>query len=96
MGRLWIGAVLVAGLAGCVVTPEPPVGPLPPEPAPDACGASGAQGLVGLDESVLATMKFRQPVRVLRPGMAVTMDYSAERLNIEVDAAGRIIRVSCG
>ena len=30
------------------------------------------------------------------PGMAVTMDYSAERLNIALDEADMIVSVTCG
>lgn len=66
------------------------------EPAADACGASGLQGLVGQPASTLDTMRFAQRMRVIRPGQAVTMDYSAERLNIAVDGAERISRVYCG
>lgn len=88
---------LTLALSGCVVAAPPqPDGPLPPEPSPDACGASGLQGLVGQSDRVLRTMRFSQPVRVIRPGMAVTMDYSPFRLNIETDRAGRIMRVYCG
>lgn len=84
-------------LAGCVYEMPPPVeGPFPPVEAPDACGASGLQGLVGQPESVLMSMRFSQPVRVIRPGMAVTMDFSAFRLNILIDRLGRIERVYCG
>ena len=35
-------------------------------------------------------------VRVLRPGQAVTMEFNAERLNLEVDATGRIVAARCG
>jgi peptidase inhibitor I78 family protein len=35
-------------------------------------------------------------VRVIRPGQMVTMEFNERRLNIEVDAAGRVIRVRCG
>jgi hypothetical protein len=35
-------------------------------------------------------------VRVIYPDTAVTMDYSADRLNFEVDRTGRITRVNCG
>jgi len=35
-------------------------------------------------------------VRVIRPGMAVTMDYVPERLNIDIDAAEVISGVRCG
>ena len=35
-------------------------------------------------------------VRVIRPGDAVTMDYRQDRLNIELDADGKIVRFNCG
>ena len=82
---------LALALAGCVAEEPAPV-----LPSDDACGAPGLQGLVGQPRSVLATMTFAGPVRVIEPGMAVTMDYSPNRLNIELDAGGRITRVTCG
>ena len=35
-------------------------------------------------------------VRVLRPGMMVTNDFSATRLNIRVDNARKVLATSCG
>lgn len=95
--RKWMAGGLVAGLlAGCVAEMPYP-GPQPqPEPPGGRCGAAELQGLVGQKASVLDAMRFSQPVRIIRPGMAVTMDYSAERLNIEIGNAGKIKRVSCG
>jgi hypothetical protein len=99
--RLAAAGLAAAGLgllAACTLEPPPgpPSGPLPPEPAPDACGAADLQGLVGQPAAVLAAMTFPAPTRVIRPGMAVTMDYRADRLNIEVNAAELIARVTCG
>jgi hypothetical protein len=34
--------------------------------------------------------------RVLRPNQAATMEFNAQRLNLELDAAGVIRRVRCG
>ncbi|MDB5666687.1 I78 family peptidase inhibitor [Cypionkella sp.] len=85
--------VLPLALLGCV--PEDAPGPLP-EPIEDACGASALQTLVGQSAKRLEVMRFGQPVRIIRPGMAVTMDYSAERLNIEINEAEMIARVTCG
>lgn len=68
----------------------------PPMAGPDDCKASELQGLVGQDQGRLAVMKFAGPVRIIQPGMAVTMDFNPARLNIEIDAQGRISRVSCG
>lgn len=86
---------LALGLAACV--PEPVAPPLiDPLTTENACGADDLQGLVGQSASVLATMRFGQTVRVIRPGMGVTMDFSPQRLNIEVDADEVITRISCG
>ena len=93
MTRLILCLPLLA-MAACVPVPPDPVPPaLPPD---DACGAPGLQGLVGQPRRVLETMKFGVPVRVIEPGMAVTMDYSPNRLNIELDDEGTITRVTCG
>lgn len=35
-------------------------------------------------------------LRWIRPGDMVTMDYSAQRLNVHVDAQGRVERFACG
>lgn len=86
---LTISALLL--LAGCIVEPMPE-----PLPDGDACGAAGLQGFVGQDEAILAATTFVAPVRIIRPGTAVTMDFSPGRLNIELDARGKITRVYCG
>lgn len=88
MKRLTATAVLC--LSACV---QPP--PATP-PGADACGAGALQGLVGQPSSVLAAMTFPAPTRVITPGMAVTMDFREDRLNIEVNAAEAIARVFCG
>jgi Peptidase inhibitor I78 family len=77
-------------LAGCVETM-----PMPVEPE-DQCGASDLQYLVGQRGRVLDGMRFSQPLRVVQPGMAVTMDFQAERLNIWLDDRDVIERVTCG
>jgi len=93
---------LASLIAGCVaVFPVPlPKGQVKPAPsAPvgaDACGAAGLQGLVGQPEAVLKPMRFAQPVRVVHPGQPVTMDHAATRLNIDIDAKGRISALYCG
>ncbi len=64
-------------------------------PVENACGAAGLQGLVGQSATVLQGMTFKLDTRVIRPGMAVTMDFRPDRLNIEIDAQERIARVFC-
>ncbi|WP_103258937.1 I78 family peptidase inhibitor [Tabrizicola aquatica] len=77
-------------LAACVE-------PLPtPTPTSDACGASELQYLVGQPGVVLDGMRFSQDVRVIQYGMAVTMDYRADRLNFWLDRRDVIERVVCG
>lgn len=95
--------LLLAPLAllGCVEMMPPRPGPQP-GPVTDSCGAASLQYLVGQPATVLAAMTFPAPTRVIEPGMAVTMDYSPNRLNIwlapgRVQAEGKVIeRVTCG
>jgi hypothetical protein len=84
--------LLVAALSlSACVAPAPSV-----DPGPDACKASELQYLVGQPGVVLDGMRFSQDVRVIQPGIAVTMDYSATRLNIWLDRRDVIERVTCG
>jgi hypothetical protein len=78
-------------LVACVDETPPPVDPMPP-----TCGAEGLQGLVGQPASVLETMKFAGPVRIIHHDMAVTMDFNPDRLNILLDRDDVIERVNCG
>jgi Peptidase inhibitor I78 family len=75
--------------------PTPPM-PMAPKPAGvDACGASELQDMVGQSQDTLARIKFAVPVRVITPGMAVTMDFQANRLNFYVGEDGKISSISC-
>jgi len=65
------------------------------------CRAAGAEAVLGqtleqqvLEQALLQSGALR--TRVLRPGMAATMDADPLRLNIEVDEGGRIRRMVCG
>ena len=78
-------------LAACVE----PVPPAAPEPAPDLCNAASMQGLVGQPSTVLRDMMLRAGTRVINPGDAVTMDFRADRMNIEIGTGGRIEKVAC-
>ena len=82
--------VLSLGLAACM-----PVVVTPPD-GTDTCGASSFRALVGQPRSVLDGIRFSQPVRIIPEGGVVTMDYSASRINFQLDGAGRIQRVYCG
>jgi len=60
------------------------------------CGAQELQDLIGQPSSVLSTMRFADPVRILEFGQPMTMDHNPDRLNIQSDSNGVISRVWCG
>ena len=65
------------------------------------CHAEQAQFAVGkpVTEALLDSAKSRsgaQTVRALKPSDAVTMDYRSERLNLNTDADGTVLRANCG
>lgn len=93
-GMRWIVLpAAVLSLAACV-PPAPPEAPQPVPPA-DLCKSADYKGLVGQPRSVLATMLLPAGTRIIGPDDAVTADYRAERLNVEVGAGGRIEQVAC-
>lgn len=77
-----------------------------PAPAPSGrggneCKAADAQFAVGQNADAALLEQARQRsgsriARILRPGQMVTMEYSAERLNLDVDASGNVASVRCG
>lgn len=105
-------AALASGLLMACAAPPPPPAPVvvdvpvavkpAPAPAPQPeCSAAGARFAVGQTLSpqleVAARTRANAAVsRVLKPGQAVTMEFNAARLNLEVDARGRVTAVRCG
>ena len=90
--KLMVATLFCLGIAGCQVMP-PVVVQLPPA---DSCGAAGLSGYTGGPVTNLPATGSWGTLRVIRPGMMVTMDYSGARLNARVDAAGRIVTLTCG
>lgn len=100
-----IGFAIAAALTGCAgygQTPTPAGNA--PAPRPDAgglCNAQPAQAVVGQAStaSVMESARARsgaEMARILRPGQMITKEFNAQRLNLQVDEAGRIISVYCG
>ena len=90
-------AALVLLLAACAPAPPAPETP----PLSGACNADAAGALVGRAASAeLGTEALRltgaRRLRWIRPGDMVTMDYSPQRLNIHLDAAGKVESLACG
>lgn len=102
LARTGAAMALVSLTSGCFLIFPVPLGQTTGKPVltapktPDTCGAAGLQGLVGQREAALEAMRFKAPPRVIHPGQPVTMDYSAERLNIVIDGKGRIVSLQCG
>ena len=91
--------LLMATLAACV--PGDTVSPTPERPAvppadQDTCGAAPYARLIGQDATALERELILRQVRVIRPGMAVTMDFRPERINFDIDENDRIARIFCG
>ncbi|WP_296418126.1 I78 family peptidase inhibitor [Pseudooctadecabacter sp.] len=87
---------LLLGLAACAA-PVPPTPALPPVPAAtdDTCNAGRHAGLVGQDATALERVLILAPVRLIRPGQAVTMDFRPDRINFTIGPDNRITSISC-
>ena len=101
--------LLLATTVGCApATPaggaSPPAGtaaPATPAPVGGTCNAAPAQFAVGQlnTPALLEQARVRSGARLARaipPGLAVTMEFNPERLNLTLDAAGRVTQVNCG
>lgn len=85
---------LALTLSACV----PVVTGTEPTPLADLsqCGGTALHVLVGQPATTLPDAGGWTVLRVIQPGMMVTMDYSATRLNVRVDEADRILALDCG
>lgn len=79
-------ATALLALSACTGTGGDKVAetPRPPSMEP-SCGADQLASYVGGDK----------PMRVIRPGTAVTMDYRPDRLNVQVGEDGKITGFTC-
>ena len=78
-------------LAGCTAA-DPP---LPPQ-LEDTCGATAFATLIGQNATALERVLLLGPVRVIRPGDAVTMDFRPDRVNFKIDDNETIQAIDCG
>lgn len=101
-----LSALAAAVLLAACAAPAPAPTSTPASPAAAAepvyqCNADGARFAVGqpLSPQLEAAARVRAgagTVRALKPGEAVTMELNGGRLNLDVDARGRVTDVRCG
>ena len=59
------------------------------------CGAENYYYLLGKRASALDKLELPKSSRVLRPDDIITMDFSPDRLTIDIDRSGLISSVTC-
>lgn len=79
-----------------------PIGP--PAPATEAgaqCDVSGVLDMIGQSATPEMVERLRErsgarTVRSYETGAILTMDFRPDRLNVEADKGGRIVKLNCG
>ena len=95
-----IVAAFTLSLSACATVPSANTGgPLPPSTM--QCDASGARWAIGQSPTADIVERIRvdthaRVTRVIRPGQAVTMEFSGERVNVNVNEREAIVGVTCG
>lgn len=91
-------ALSALALAACqtATTDVPEQLEAPREARSSTCGATEASASLGQPVSVIDASAYPRTTRFIFPGMPVTLDYNPERLNFDLDGAGRIVRTWCG
>lgn len=59
------------------------------------CGAENFQNLLGKRESALNGVKLPDPHRILHPEDVITLDFSPDRMTIDIDGLGLISSITC-
>lgn len=93
-------ACLLAACAQTTKSPSPGM-PAPSSASGGNCNVDGARFAVGskADAALVEQARTRSGslmARVLRQNQAVTMEFNAQRLNLDVDANSVVTRVRCG
>jgi hypothetical protein len=63
---------------------------------PDVCKGQVYAPLIGQPASAVAAAGITQPVRVIPLGSLITEEYSSQRIDFYLDAAGNIAKITCG
>ena len=93
-----LSALALLALAGCSsdIIADPGTSYGPRGRGGTACDAGAYQHLVGQPVAALESQGLPQPVRLIGPGMAVTMDHNPGRLNVRYGERGIIREIYCG
>ncbi|WP_159016871.1 I78 family peptidase inhibitor [Cognatiluteimonas profundi] len=97
--RFAFPVALLLALPACAGTPPRHSDPMPPSRM--TCNADAAQWAIGQQATTDIVERIRSDsrsrvVRMLHPGQMVTMEFSAERVDIRVDGNNGILAVTCG
>ncbi len=65
-------------------------------PEPDTCQRAAHVPLIGTEGSAIEQSSLPAGTRIICHNCAVTLDYRADRLNLELGADGRVANVRCG
>jgi hypothetical protein len=96
------GAADPAAATAPAATPAPSTPTAPPDasaattPGADTCNMAQYSSLIGKPVSDGGVPPASPTVRIIKPDTQVTMEFSAARLNIEVNSTGVITGLKCG
>lgn len=82
-------------LGACAQTSTTPPNTAEEATRQDTCGASHFRQYIGQDVSAIDRSTLPARARVIMPGQMITMDFSAERLNIRVGPDQKVTEVGC-
>lgn len=94
-----LAATLALSLAACAPMPPRNGGPMPPSTM--TCNAAPASWSIGQAATAEVVERIRMDThsriaRVLHPDEIITMEFSAERVNVKVNERNAIIGITCG
>lgn len=91
-----IFAAAVGALAGCIAIEVNEAPDNRPAGGAATCDAAQYQYLIGQNEADIDRSRLPRTFRIICAECAVTMDYSANRLSIQLGADKRVGSVRCG
>jgi hypothetical protein len=65
-------------------------------PEPDSCQMEAHRHLIGMDGAAVDQSSLPAGARVICHDCVVTMDYRADRLNVQLGPAGKVANLRCG